>query len=189
MLLLELYWSFFKVGLFCVGGGYASMPLIHAEVVDHHAWLTVKELIDVFAISQMTPGPIGINAATFVGVKLAGILGAIVATFGFVTPSVFIMYALAVIYTKYGKLGAIKGILNGIRPAVVALIAGAGVTFIQLALGYENSGTIAMDTATYTSIGVLIFAWALLYRKGIGIITNLSICGLLGIVLGSLGLF
>ncbi len=188
MLLLELYWSFIKVGLFCVGGGYASMPLIQAEVVDTHAWLTMKELIDVFAISQMTPGPIGINAATFVGVKLAGPIGAIVATLGFVTPSVFIMYALAVIYTKYGNLGPIKGILNGIRPAVVALIAVAGVTFIQLALGYENSG-FRIETATVASIGVLLFAWALLYKKGIGIISNLTICGLLGVILGSLGLF
>ena len=70
----ELFWSFVKVGAFCVGGGYASMPLIQAEVIENHAWMTMPQFIDIFTISQMTPGPIGINAATFVGTKVAGVL-------------------------------------------------------------------------------------------------------------------
>ena len=72
MIYLELFWSFVQVGLFCVGGGYASMPLIQAQVIDVHGWLSMSEFIDIFTISQMTPGPIGINAATFVGMKVAG---------------------------------------------------------------------------------------------------------------------
>ena len=80
----ELFWSFVKVGAFCVGGGYASMPLIQAEVIENHAWMTMPQFIDIFTISQMTPGPIGINAATFVGTKVAGLPGAIAATVGFV---------------------------------------------------------------------------------------------------------
>ena len=89
-ILLQLFISFATVGLFCVGGGYASMPLIQAEVIDIHGWLTMNEFVDIFTLSQMTPGPIGINAATFVGSKVAGIPGSIAATAGFVFPSVFI---------------------------------------------------------------------------------------------------
>ena len=82
-ILLQLFISFATVGLFCVGGGYASMPLIQAEVIDIHGWLTMNEFVDIFTLSQMTPGPIGINAATFVGSKVAGIPGSIAATAGF----------------------------------------------------------------------------------------------------------
>ena len=86
MIYLLLFWEFAKVGIFCVGGGYASMPLIQSSVVDTYHWLSLSEFVDIFTISQMTPGPIGINAATFAGMKIAGILGAISATLGFVTP-------------------------------------------------------------------------------------------------------
>ncbi|MDU3112868.1 MAG: chromate transporter, partial [Megasphaera sp.] len=111
-----LFWEFFKVGIFCVGGGYASMPLIQASVVDTFHWLTMSEFVDIFTISQMTPGPIGINAATFVGTRIAGLPGAIVATMGFVTPSFFLGIILARIFLKYGDIGPIRGILNGLRP-------------------------------------------------------------------------
>lgn len=80
MIYLELFLELFQVGLFSIGGGYAAMPLIQTQVVDQHAWLTLNEFIDVITISQMTPGPIGINSATFVGIKIAGIGGALVAT-------------------------------------------------------------------------------------------------------------
>ena len=93
-ILLQLFFSFAAVGLVCVGGGYASMPLIQAEVIDQHGWLTMTEFVDIFTLSQMTPGPIGINAATFVGSKVAGIPGSIAATLGFVFPSVFIVLFL-----------------------------------------------------------------------------------------------
>ena len=86
MIYLELFWSFFQVGLFSIGGGYAAMPLIQAQVVDQHGWLSLSEFIDVITISQMTPGPIGINSATFVGIKIAGIGGALVATLGCILP-------------------------------------------------------------------------------------------------------
>ena len=101
-------------------------------------WLSLSEFIDIFTISQMTPGPIGINAATFAGMKIAGIGGAVCATMGFVTPSIFLCIALAKIIFKYGDLGAIHGILNGLRPAVMALIAAACVSFVLLAVCLER---------------------------------------------------
>ena len=131
---LELFWSFFQVGLFSFGGGYAAMPLIQAQVVDKFGWLSLSEFTDVITISQMTPGPIAINSATFVGMRIAGIPGALVATIGCVLPSSCVAILLARLYLKYRNLDLIHGALSGLRPAVVALIASAGITILQGAL-------------------------------------------------------
>ena len=183
MIYLELFWSFVQVGLFCVGGGYASMPLIQAQVIDVHGWLSMSEFIDIFTISQMTPGPIGINAATFVGMKVAGFLGAIVATLGFVTPSFILGIILAKLFFKYGNIGVIKGILNGLRPAVVALICSAGMSFIFLALFNTEKMPINVADIDYLGLFVLIVAF-IAVRKKVGIIKILAGSGVLGLILG-----
>ena len=188
MIYLELFWSFFQVGLFCVGGGYASMPLIQAQVIDIHAWLSMSEFIDIFTISQMTPGPIGINASTFVGMKVAGFLGAIVATLGFVTPSFILGIILAKLFFKYGNIGVIKGILNGLRPAVVALICSAGMSFIFLALFNTEKMPINVADIDYLGLFVLIVAF-IAVRKKVGIIKILAGSGVLGLILGLIGKF
>ena len=188
MIYLELFWSFVQVGLFCVGGGYASMPLIQAHVIDVHGWLSMSEFIDIFTISQMTPGPIGINAATFVGMKVAGFLGAIVATLGFVTPSFILGIILAKLFFKYGNIGVIKGILNGLRPAVVALICSAGMSFIFLALFNTEKMPINVADIDYLGLFVLIVAF-IAVRKKVGIIKILAGSGVLGLILGLIGKF
>lgn len=188
MIYLELFWSFVQVGLFCVGGGYASMPLIQAQVIDVHGWLSMSEFIDIFTISQMTPGPIGINAATFVGMKVAGFLGAIVATLGFVTPSFILGIILAKLFFKYGNIGVIKGILNGLRPAVVALICSAGMSFIFLALFNTEKMPINIVDIDYLGLFVLIVAF-IAVRKKVGIIKILAGSGVLGLILGLIGKF
>lgn len=188
MIYLELFWSFVQVGLFCVGGGYASMPLIQAQVIDVHGWLSMSEFIDIFTISQMTPGPIGINAATFVGMKVAGFLGAIVATLGFVTPSFILGIILAKLFLKYGNIGVIKGILNGLRPAVVALICSAGMSFIFLALFNTEKMPINVADIDYLGLFVLIVAF-IAVRKKVGIIKILAGSGVLGLILGLIGKF
>ena len=134
MIYLQLLWSFIQIGLFSIGGGYASLPLIEHQVVDVHGWLTASQLTDIVTISQMTPGPIALNAATFVGTRIGGLPGAIVATLGCVLPSCIIVLALAWVYTKYKDLDLLRGILAGLRPAVVALIASAGLTILISAL-------------------------------------------------------
>lgn len=188
MIYLELFWSFVQVGLFCVGSGYASMPLIQAQVIDVHGWLSISEFIDIFTISQMTPGPIGINAATFVGMKVAGFLGAIVATLGFVTPSFILGIILAKLFFKYGNIGVIKGILNGLRPAVVALICSAGMSFIFLALFNTEKMPINVADIDYLGLFVLIVAF-IAVRKKVGIIKILAGSGVLGLILGLIGKF
>ena len=188
MIYLELFWSFVQVGLFCVGGGYASMPLIQAQVIDVHGWLSISEFIEILSISQMTPGPVGINAATFVGMKVAGFLGAIVATLGFVTPSFILGIILAKLFFKYGNIGVIKGILNGLRPAVVALICSAGMSFIFLALFNTEKMPINVADIDYLGLFVLIVAF-IAVRKKVGIIKILAGSGVLGLILGLIGKF
>ena len=190
MLCLLLYWEFAKIGLICVGGGYASMPLIQAAVVDTYHWLTLSEFIDIFTISQMTPGPIGINAATFAGMKVAGLPGSVAATLGFVTPSFILCLILARLLLRYGSIGAIQGVLNGLRPAVVALICTAGLSFIALTLFDVDRfpTTIAAMKEQFDPKSAVILALAVIaVRKKVNVIHILLACGVLGVALGMIG--
>lgn len=183
MLLLQLFWEFCQIGIVCVGGGYASMPLIQAIVVDKYHWMTVTEFIDIFTISQMTPGPVGINAATFCGTKIAGLAGSIAATLGFVTPPFFLCIFVMYLLKKYGNITLLKGILNGLRPAVVALICVAGLSFIYLALW--NTEHFPDDLAAIDLRGAIVLVTALIaVRRKMGVIKLLFASGVLGLVLG-----
>src|SRR5699024_6579098 len=133
MLFLELFTSFFRIGILSFGGGYASLPLIEQQIINNRGWMTAQEFIDVLTISEMTPGAISINAATFVGTHMAGIPGALVATFGVVLPSLIIVLLLAMLYFKFQDIEMVQGVIQGLRPAVVALIATAGVTIFLTA--------------------------------------------------------
>ncbi len=130
MIYLQLFLSFLQIGLFSFGGGYAAMPLIQSQVVSAHGWLSMAEFTDLITISQMTPGPIAINSATFVGIKIAGIPGAIAATAGCILPSCIIVTLIAKLYLKYRNMAMLQGVLNSLRPAVVAMIASAGISIL-----------------------------------------------------------
>ena len=133
MIYIQLFISFLQVGAFSFGGGYAAMPLIQQQVITIHHWLTVSEFTDLISISQMTPGPIAVNSATFVGIKIAGIPGAICATLGCILPSCIIVGLISYFYLKYRHLQKLQDILKMLRPAVVALIATAGVSILVTA--------------------------------------------------------
>lgn len=156
MLYLQLFWSFFQIGLFSVGGGYAAMPLIQNQVVDIHPWLTMAQFADIMTIAEMTPGPIAINSATFVGIQVAGIAGAIIATLGCVFPSCVIVLSLAVIYYRFRNLTIMQGILGGLRPAVIAMIASAGFSLLIMALYGQRS--LPADFTAFDGSALLIFA-------------------------------
>ncbi len=182
-LILLLYWEFCKIGLFCVGGGYASLPWIQEAVVDNYGWLTMTEFVDIFTISQMTPGPIGINAATFTGTKIAGMPGALAATIGFVTPSFFLCLTITYLLNKYGEISAIKGTLNGLRPAVVALICTAGLSFIYLSVW--NTETLPTDFSAFDLKGIILLIISFIALKmKTSVITLLFGSGIAGLVLG-----
>lgn len=138
MIYLELLWAFFQIGIVSFGGGYAAMSPIYNQVVVKHAWLSAVEFADLITISQMTPGPIALNSATFVGLQIAGIPGAIVATLGNVLPSLMIVGILGYVYFRYSSLKVIKSVLEGLRPTVVALILIAGISLTKTALFIPN---------------------------------------------------
>ncbi len=160
MIYWQLLWSFFQIGLFSIGGGYAAMPLIQHQVVEVHPWLTLTEFTDIVTLSQMTPGPIAINSATFVGMRIAGVSGALVATAGCVLPSCVIALILAWVYYRYCSLSVIQGVLGGVRPAVVAMIASAGLSILLLAL--FGSEVISLPLLDLRALGIFALALAAL---------------------------
>lgn len=159
MIYLELLWSFFQIGLFSIGGGYAAMPLIQHQVVDLHPWLTMTQFADIMTIAEMTPGPIAINSATFVGIQVAGIPGAIIATIGCVLPSCAIVMTLAYIYYRFRGLTMVQGVLAGVHPAVIAMIASAGISLIILS--FYGQRTLPTDLSSINYISIFIFGLGL----------------------------
>lgn len=153
MIYLQMFWSFFQIALFSFGGGYAAVPLLQSQIVGQNHWMEMEELVDFITISEMTPGPIVINCATFVGQRLAGPLGAVVCTLGSVAPSVCIVLLLSWFYMKYRKLTVMKNILTGLRPAIVAMIASAAVSILVLAV---NPGDIRIVELILFVLGLIL---------------------------------
>ena len=180
MIYIELFLAFLQIGAFSFGGGYAAMPLIQAQVIDKYGWLTISDFTDLITISQMTPGPIAINSATFVGNQIAGIPGAIVATFGCILPSCIFVTALAWLYSKYKNLIILQGILESLRPAVVAMIASAGVSILLPAF-FLNS---QIQLTSFQIRPVLYFLGALILLKKwkLNPILVMVLCGLIEVL-------
>jgi len=142
MIYLQLFWSFFKIGMFSFGGGYAMIPIIQREI-ESHEWIAAKEFADIVAVSQMTPGPLAVNAATYIGVKIAGVLGSAVATFAVSLPSFIIIISIANFLVKFKESNTINSVLKGIRPVTTGLISSAVIFFAQMSvftgdISYKN---------------------------------------------------
>lgn len=175
MIWLQLFWSFLQVGLFSVGGGYAAMPLIQSQVVQHYGWLTMGEFTDLITIAEMTPGPIAVNSATFVGMRIAGVGGAIIATLGCILPSCFIVSLLAFVYYRYKKLSAVQSVLASLRPAVVALIASAGLSILRLVT--FDGAQMALKNVDWVGVGLFAAAFFVLRKYKCGPILVMVCCG------------
>lgn len=145
--LFYIYWLFLKIGLFTFGGGYAMIPLFQMELVEHHQYLTDAEFANIVALAQMTPGPVGLNAATYIGYQQgvaalgdvigiypAGCLGALFGTLGVMTPSLTIVLAAAVFLAKFQENKYVKAVLSGIRPAMLGLIGAAVIFFANTSI-------------------------------------------------------
>lgn len=180
MILLQLFLSFIQIGLFSIGGGYASLPLIQEQVVGLHGWLTLAQFADVISIAEMTPGPIAVNSATFVGIKIAGIPGALTATAGCVLPSCAIVLLLAFLYKKCRGMKFMQGVLNGLRPAVVGLVASAGVSILMLAL--FRTDTAALINADWRNEALVLGGIIILRLLNPNPIWIIAASGLAGIV-------
>lgn len=183
MIYLKLFWSFFQIGLFSIGGGYAAMPLIQNQVVDINHWLTMNEFADVITIAEMTPGPIAINSSTFVGIRIAGFGGAIIATIGCVLPSCIIVLSLAYFYYKYKNLTYIQGVLGGLRPAVVAMIASAGLSILFLAFFGGRPTSLKVPDINYISVGIFTVSIIILRKFKLNPIYVMAMAGVFGIVI------
>ena len=161
MILLELFWTFFKIGAFTFGGGYAMLPLIQAEVAAH-GWMDAAELVNFVAVSESTPGPFAVNISTFVGTRLAGVPGALCATLGVALPSFVIILIVAKCFQRFRNSRIVQGCMSGLRPAVAGLIATALLSVGQTVFFPEGIG---FGAAFFVSLGVFLLSTALAFRK------------------------
>ena len=145
-LLLTLFFEFFKTGLFSVGGGMATLPFLYDMSSRHPDWFTAAQLADMIAVSESTPGPIGVNMATYVGFETAGVLGGLVATLGLVAPSILVILLVARVLRQFRSNTYVDAAFYGLRPCSVGLIAAAGVLVVKIALfrpdAYAASGVL-----------------------------------------------
>ena len=183
---LKLFWTFFKIGLFGFGGGYGMLSLIQNEVVEKQHWISNSEFTDIVAVSQMTPGPIGINSATYVGFKAienAGmtrteaVCGSLLASFSVMLPSFILMLLISAFFMHYKDHKSVQTVLKWLRPVVVGMLAAA----VLLLLNEENLGTFsASNLQLYVSIGLFVLAFIATYFWKIGPIKVILMAGLFG---------
>ncbi len=189
ILYLQLFWTFFQIGLFGFGGGYAMISMIQGEVVTRHHWLDAGQFTDIVAISQSTPGPIGINSATYVGYSSLvnagyapgwGVLGSFIATFAVVLPSFVLMLLISKFLMKYKNHPYVENVFLGLRPAVVGLLAAAAL----LLMTKENFSSPSESWWQFT-VSILLFLFAFVAQKffKLGAIRIIFICGIAGILL------
>ena len=166
----KLFLAFFKIGLFSFGGGYAMLPFMQKEVIEVHNWLTTTEFLDMLAIAQITPGPVAINTATFVGYQLEGILGSIITTTAVVLPSFIIIILISLFFNKFKKSVTVERIFKGLRPIILALIAAAAVDIGRgVFIDYKS-----------VIISIIIF-YLMVFRKQ-GSILMIILAGVLGVL-------
>ena len=176
MIVWELFISFLKIGLLSIGGGYATIPLIQNQVVNVHHWLTFQEFSDIITISQMTPGPIAVNTSTFVGLRIAGICGAIIATLGCIFFGFVISLSLYHLFQKYHDLKVTQYLLQGLKACSIGLIASAGVTLLMSSFMSSSQGF------DLYALGILMIGLFVLKKYHLSPMVIMLLCGFLGIV-------
>jgi len=181
----ELFITFFKIGLFTFGGGYAMLPLIQKEVLNH-GWMEIEEIINFIAVSESTPGPFAINCATYVGMETGGVLGAICSTLGVVTPSFIVILIVARFYKKFKESKIVSSVMTGLRPAVIGLIGSALVSMILTVFlpdGFDFGSIVLSDLLVSLAIAVVM---TILVFKKVHPIIIIAISAVAGIAAGFL---
>lgn len=181
-MLLTLFLTFFKIGLFSIGGGYAIIPLIQDQVVNNRAWITQNTFTDIITISQMTPGPLAVNTSTFVGLQLAGIPGAVLATIGCVISGVVISVLLYRFFQKHKHSVYVFEVLKGLKAASLGLIISAAAT-ILLNTFTGSSDLSALSNIDWISVAVFIVSFVILRKFKLNPIFIMLITGVLGIII------
>ena len=192
MIFLTLFLTFFKIGLFTFGGGYAMLPLIQEEVL-RHQWIAESDLINFIAVSESTPGPFAINMATYVGSQvggetvLASIFGSLCATLGVVMPSFIVILIVARFYEKYKQSTIVKGCMSGLKPAVVGLIGAAILSVVgEVLFPAGLSLTVFTDPTFYVSLGIFAITCTLAFWKKLHPIYLILLSAIIGIGWGYL---
>ncbi len=181
--LFKLFFSFIQIGLFSIGGGYAAIPLIQAQIVDIHKLMTMEEFTDLITIAEMTPGPISINSSTFVGTRLAGPFGAVICTLGCIIPSFVICFILAHFYYKYRDFDGVQTVLSALRPAVVALIGSAGASILMLGLFQADLFSFKPEDFRYIEFVLFAVCLFLLRRFKLNAVSIILGSGIVGTVI------
>lgn len=192
MIFLDLFLTFSKIGIVNFGGGYAMLSLIQTEVVTKHGWLTTQEFTDIVAVSQMTPGPIGINAATYVGYTavvsegyppLLGVVGSLIATLSVIWLPFVLMYFVSHLLLRYKEHPRLKAVFSGLRPAIVGLIAAAALGLMNV----ENFGSPTGSTLLFIQSALLfVSAFVLCYRYKQNPLVLIAGAAVIGLVSGGL---
>ena len=182
MILFDLFTTFILLGAFSFGGGIGSMELIRNRVVSVRGWMTDAEFTDIISISEMTPGPLGINIASFVGARTAGIPGTIVATLSYVLPAIAIVMIMARIYFHYRNLKGVQGVLKGLRPAIAAMVLAAAITLSSTAW-WNGMNNISLGNTNWIAIAITALMLILLGKKKTGPITTILGSGIIGAVI------
>lgn len=186
MLLLKLFFAFIQVGLFSVGGGYAAIPLIQEQIVNIYGLMTLEEFSDLITVAEMTPGPVSINSATFVGMRIAGIPGVLICTIGCIIPSFCICLMLAHFYYKYRSVSGVQVVLGAMRPAVVALIASAGASILMLGLFQAEIHEVVWSNIRVVELGIFAVSLFLLRRFKVNAISVILGSGVAGTIIYAL---
>ena len=186
MIYLTLFYTFFLIGLFTFGGGYAMIPMI-SEQVTSHGWMELSELQNFIAVSEMTPGPFAINIATFVGSQTGGIFGAICATLGVILPSIIIIVIVAIILNKFLSNKYVKGALFGVRPIVLSLILSTAIVFLfKVVIPYNNGKISTFNLESlfiFISLSFIAFLYKAKRKKAMNPIVLLLLSGLMGLII------
>lgn len=180
-ILWELFYTFFLIGAFSFGGGLASMELIRSRVVSQHHWLTDSEFTDIISISEMTPGPLGINIASFTGTRIAGVPGTLASTVAYVLPAIAIVSFMAWLYYKYRTLNTVQGVLKGLRPAVAAMVFASAFKIVTNALwgGFDQ---ISFPTTNWIAVVLCLIFLAFLRLKKLTPVKAILLSGVTGAV-------
>ena len=194
MIYIKLLLTFFKIGLFSFGGGYAMIPMIEREIVEANGWIDSKEFVDIIAISEMTPGPIAVNSATYVGYKAAGLFGGLFATVGVILPSLILILIISHFFFKFKEHTRVKRIFNGIRPVIAGLIFGAAVFVAETSIfNGELSSLLSskfnpLQYINWTSLLIFGATFFCLWKYKWHPILVIALSGTVGVILFYLGL-
>ncbi len=183
MIYLSLFLTFFKIGAFTFGGGYAMLPLIQEEVV-RHDWMRPEQLVNFIAVSESTPGPFAVNISTYTGAEIAGFAGAVCATLGVVLPSFIIILIIAKFFLSFSDNRYVKGCMNGLRPAVIGMIGAAAVSVGQSVFFSDGFASSALTSPSFIVSAAIFLMMLALEMKNIHPVIVILISAALGIAGG-----